>query len=71
MEENPEDNGLYKKIVRANFTGLTNEDLFGPAFLLEEPEIFIERKALPINTRPYFIHAPTRRDLQSPLISLL
>ena len=30
-----------EKIVRANFTGLTDEDLFGPAFLYEEPELFM------------------------------
>merc|ERR1712030_152587 len=28
-----------EKIVRANFTGLTDDDLFGPAFLYEEPEL--------------------------------
>ena len=66
MEENPENNRMYEKIVRANFIGLTDEDLFGPEFLLEEPELFIERKALPINTLPYFIHAPTSNRDKTP-----
>ena len=36
--------------MRANFTGLSDDDLFGPAFLYEEPELFIEKKLLPTNT---------------------
>ena len=36
--------------MRANFTGLTDDDLFGPAFLYEEPELFVEKKVLPTNT---------------------
>ena len=39
-----------EKIVRANFTGLTDDDLFGPAFLYEEPELFVEKKVVPIKT---------------------
>ena len=36
-----------EKIVRANFTGLSDEDLFGPAFLYEEPELFVEKRYFP------------------------
>ena len=38
-----------EKIVRANCTGLTDEDLFGPAFLNEEPELYVEKKIIPAN----------------------
>merc|ERR1712105_390006 len=39
-----------EKIVRANFTGQTDEEAFGPAFLYEEPEIFMEKREIPTNT---------------------
>merc|ERR1712105_583958 len=39
-----------EKIVRANFTGQTDEEAFGPAFLYEEPEMFIEKREIPTNT---------------------
>ena len=38
-----------EKIKRVNLTGLTDDDLFGPAFLYEEPEIFTEKKSIPTN----------------------
>merc|ERR1712074_180116 len=37
-------------IVRANFTGLSDEEAFGPAFLYEEPELFVEKLIIPTNT---------------------
>ena len=37
-------------IVRANFTGLSDEEAFGPAFLYEEPELFVEKQLIPTNT---------------------
>merc|ERR1712030_49839 len=39
-----------EKIVRANFTGQTDEEAFGPSFLYEEPEIFVETRKIPTNT---------------------
>ena len=39
-----------EKIVRANFTGQTDEEAFGPSFLYEEPEIFVETREIPTNT---------------------
>merc|ERR1712105_84592 len=39
-----------EKIVRANFTGQTDEEAFGPAFLYEEPEMFVEKREIPTNT---------------------
>ena len=38
-----------EQIKRVNLTGLTDDDLFGPAFLYEEPEIFTEKKSIPTN----------------------
>ena len=38
-----------EQIKRVNLTGLTDDDLFGPAFLFEEPEIFTEKKSIPTN----------------------
>merc|ERR1712074_30285 len=39
-----------EKIVRANFTAQTDEEAFGPAFLYEEPEMFVEKREIPTNT---------------------
>merc|ERR1712015_392764 len=39
-----------EEIVRANFTGQTDEEAFGPSFLYEEPEIFVEKIEIPTNT---------------------
>ena len=50
LVQRPADPTPAKKIVRANFTGLTDEDLFGPDFLHEEPELFVEKKSIPIHT---------------------
>ena len=62
-ETNPEPE---EKIVRANFTGLTDEDLFGPAFLLEEPELFVENKMLPTNTNQIrYEYPPEEEDYQN------
>ena len=46
LVQRPADPAPVEKIVRDNFTGLTDEDLFGPAFLFEEPEMFVEKKIL-------------------------
>merc|ERR1712105_3042 len=37
-------------IVRANFTGLSDDEAFGPAFLYEQPELFVEKRLIPTNT---------------------
>ena len=49
LVQRPTDPVPAQEIVRANFTGLTDEDLFGPAFLYEEPEMFVEKKVLSTN----------------------
>lgn len=38
-----------EQIKRVNLTGLTDDDLFGPAFLYEESECFTEKKSIPAN----------------------
>ena len=48
--KNSEDTAPKEKIIRSNFTGQTNEEAFGPAFLYEEPEMFEEKMQIPINT---------------------
>ena len=44
-----------EQIKRVNLTGLTDDDLFGPAFLYEETEFFTEKKSIPTNP-VQFIH---------------
>merc|ERR1712030_34460 len=39
-----------EEIVRANFTGQSDEEAFGPSFLYAEPEIFVEKIEIPTNT---------------------
>merc|ERR1712015_313732 len=39
-----------EEIMRANFTGQSDEEAFGPSFLYAEPEIFVEKIEIPTNT---------------------
>ena len=48
--------------MRANFTGLTDEDLFGPAFLYEEPELFVEKKFFPSKQIKKDMNTPHKRN---------
>ena len=49
LVQKPANPAPTEKIVQANFTGLTDDDLFGPAFLYEEQELFVEKKSIPTN----------------------
>ena len=50
MVKNDEETTPKETIVRANFTGQTDLEAFGPAFLYEEPEMFEEKMQIPIHT---------------------
>ena len=50
MIKNNEETTPKETIVRANFTGQTDLEAFGPAFLYEEPEMFEEKMQIPIHT---------------------
>ena len=50
-----------ENINRVNLTGLTDEEIFGPSFLYEEPEMFTEKKSVPVNINQRKYNLPQRQ----------
>ena len=62
---------VEEKIERANFTGLADEEIFGPAFLYEDPEICTAKKSLPTNTNQKNMNILLEAPEDHPLASIL
>ena len=58
MVKNDEESTPKETIIRANFTGQTDLEAFGPAFLYEEPEMFEEKMEIPIHTNSRVKYEP-------------